>query len=178
MGTRSRVFGVTAVAVLAWGSSAFACSVQPQVRYSLLPEASAPGATVLVEGDYVRSQQPVEIRWNGVAGPLLAVATPERGVLAVQVKVPDVAPGIYSLMLVSKDAGVGRTPFEVTGSAADAPAALSAVELWPGAADAPVLAAEVPAPSDMIGVALLAVGLSGLFGAATVAVARRRRVLA
>lgn len=178
MGARSRVFGVTAAAVLAWSSTAFACSAQPQVRYSLLPEASAPGATVLVEGEYVRSRQPVEIRWNGVAGPLLAIAKPERGALAVQVKVPEVAPGIYSLMLVSKDAGVGRTPFEVTGSAEDAPAALSATKLWPGAADAPALAAEVPVASSMIGVALLAVGLSGLFGAATVAVAHRRRVLA
>lgn len=177
MGMRRVFVGIIGVGLLTMASAAFACTAQPQVRYSLLPEAASPGATVLVEGSYVRTQGQVEVRWNGVSGALLAVATPAQGEISVPVQVPDVAPGVYSLMLVT-DSGVGRTPFEVTGSASNAPAAVSSAQLWPGATDGLVAAEPVSGGPGMIGVGLLAVGLVGLVGGSAVAVTQRRRVLA
>lgn len=177
MGMRKAGLGIIGVTmmVMAWASVAFACSVLPQVSYSLLPESATPGSTVAVEGRNVRTQAPVEIRWNGVGGKVLASVTPVNGEFLVPVQVPEAAPGIYSLMLVTDNAGVGRTAFEVTGSAADTPASKPA-QLWPTTGSA-VPAQGVGGPS-LVGVGLLAVGLVGLFAGSTVAVARRRRVAA
>lgn len=169
------VIGVT-VLVLGWASVAFACSVLPQVSYSLLPESATPGSTVVVEGENVRTQTPVEIRWNGVGGKVLASVTPENGAFAVRVQIPDAAPGIYSLMLVTDNAGVGRTAFEVVGSAADASGSKATAEVWPSTEGA-VPSGTAAGPS-LAGVGLLAIGLVGLFAGTTVAVARRRRVTA
>lgn len=174
MDMRKAGFGVIGVTmmVMAWASMAFACSVLPQVSYSLLPESATPGSTVTVEGRNVRTQAPVEIRWNGVGGKVLASVTPLNGEFAVPVQVPEAAPGIYSLMLVTDNAGVGRTAFEVIGSATDAPASEPAAQLWPNS-DAAVPHGS-PGPST-VGVGLLAGGLVGLFAGTTVTVARRRR---
>lgn len=178
MRTRLAGLGIIGVAVLvlAWASVAFACTVQPQVRYSLLPESAEPGSAVMVEGRNLVTESPVEIRWDGVGGQVLAEATPVDGALSVPVQVPDVAPGVYSLMLVTENAGVGRTAFEVTGAAGDAPAPVSAAQLWPSPTVGLVTANPAAGPS-LAGVALLAVGLVGLFAGSAVAVTRRRRAL-
>lgn len=175
MGIRKSGFGIIGVAMLVLGcaSAAFACSVQPQVSYSLLPESATPGATVMVEGQNVRARTPIEIRWNGVNGKVLASVSPDSGAFAVPVQIPEAAPGIYSLMLVTESAGVGRTAFEVIGSAADAPTSAPTGQLWPNASDAAQRGATDP---SLVGVGLLALGLVGLFAGSTVAVARRRRV--
>lgn len=164
-----------ATAVLCgWASVAFACTAQPQVSYSLLPESAAPGSSIAVRGAAVNTKLPVEIRWNGVKGAVLATAIPVNGTLWVPVQVPDVPPGIYSLVLVTGDAGVARTSFEVTGGATPAPQATA--QLWPSVGDGQ----QVPGPDSLghasLGVALLTLGLVGLFAGSTVAVTRRRRV--
>lgn len=168
----------TGAAVAAgWASVAFACSPMPRV-YSVLPESASPGSTVMVEGREVAAPAPVEIRWNGVRGEVLATATAgSDGTFSVPVRVPDVAPGVYSLTLVAPGVGVGRTAFEVTGSAASAPAG-PAVRLWPSASDAAPATAPASNGTSTAGVALLSVGLVGLAAGTTVAVTRRRRVLA
>jgi hypothetical protein len=168
---------VMALLVLGWASMALACTVQPQVRYSLLPESATPGSTVMVEGKNVATQSPVEIRWNGVGGKVLASATPLNGAFSVPVQVPEAEPGIYSLMLVTEKAGVGRTAFEVIAPAADGPATRPAAQLWPRPPEGPV-------PTDgvgnaaLVGVGLLAVGIVGLFAGSTAVVAYRRRAMA
>ncbi len=176
MDMRKAGFGVIGVTmmVMAWASVSFACSVLPQVSYSLLPESATPGSTVMVKGQNVRSQAQVEIRWNGVGGKVLASATPVNGAFSVPVQVPEVAPGIYSLMLVTDNAGVGRTAFEVVGSAADTRTLEPAAQLWPQS-HGPVPADGTAADPSLVGIGLLAVGLVGLFAGSTVAVARRRR---
>jgi len=171
--TGSRVIAAAALGIVGWTGTAYACSALPQV-YSLLPEVASAGETVQVEGRSVRSAAPVEIRWNGVGGPVLASVTPVGGFLSVPVRVPDVAPGIYSLTLVTRDAGVARAAFEVTGGPGSAPAP-SSVALWPTSAGGDLLTAPVSAPAP-VGVVLLSVGLVGLFAGSTVALLRRRLV--
>lgn len=176
MGMRKAGFGVIGVTmlVLGWVSVAFACTVLPQVSYSLLPESATPGSTVMVQGQNVRTQSPVEIRWNGVGGKVLASAIPDKGAFAVPVQIPEATPGIYSLMLVTENAGVGRTAFEVVGTATDAPTSRPGAQLWTSTqASVP---ADGAADPSLVGVGLLAVGVVGLFAGSTVAVVRRRRV--
>ncbi|MBW3643194.1 MAG: hypothetical protein KY447_09800 [Actinobacteria bacterium] len=171
----ARVATVATAVLLGWASVALGCTAQPQVSYSLLPESAAPGSSVTVRGAAVNTKLPVEIRWNGVNGALLAAATPVNGTLSVPVQVPDVPPGIYSLVLVTGDAGVARTSFEVTGRAAPAPQATA--QVWPSIGNIdPVGAPDSLAPRSL-GVALLAVGLVGLFTGSTVAVTHRRRAV-
>lgn len=177
MRTKKVGYGVIAAAllVLGWASVAFACSVLPQVSYSLLPESATPGSTVVVEGQNVRTQAQVEIRWNGVGGKVLALATPVNGAFSVPVQVPEATPGIYSLMLVTDNAGVGRTAFEVVGSATTAPKPQPAPHPWPGPSDAPIRADRAAGDPTMAGIGFLAIGLVGLFVGSTVAIVRRRR---
>lgn len=166
------IIGVGAAVLIGWAGVAFACSPMPEV-YSVFPESAAPGSTVAVEGRSVTSPSPVEIRWNGVRGQVLAAATPVAGALSVPVQIPDVPPGVYSLSLVTAQ-GVGRTAFEVTGQPRSETAAASRV--WPTVGDRGLAAAPSAAGPNVFGVGLLAVGLAGLFAGSTVAVARRRRV--
>ncbi|MEX2289754.1 MAG: hypothetical protein WD794_05435 [Mycobacteriales bacterium] len=169
-------FGVVGISVagLMWVSAAFACSPLPKVS-SVSPESGAPGETVQVEGE-VRTGAPVEIRWNGVGGELLAVSrVGGDGMLSVPVRIPDVSPGIYSLTLVTSDVGVARTAVEVTAPGGSLPVA--APQLWPTSLAAqPLDAASASNGVSSLGVALLGVGLVGLFAGTTVAVARTRRV--
>lgn len=177
MGMRRVRYGVMGVSllVLGWASVVFACTVQPQVSYSLLPQSASPGSTVMVEGRNVKSQSPVEIRWNGVAGKVLASATPVDGAFSVPVQVPEAAPGIYSLMLVTDNAGVGRTAFEVIGGAADPAGVKSSAQLWPRPAQGYGPGDGAATSPSLVGVGLLAVGVVGLFaGSAAVVVGRRR----
>lgn len=171
----SRAVAAAALGLVGWAGAAFACSPQPQV-YSLLPGVAAPGEKVQVEGRSVMGGAPVEIRWNGVGGQLLAVATPVGGQVSVAVQVPDVAPGIYSLTLVNPDVGMGRTAIEVTGTTGSAPAAASSAALWPTAVEGALAPAAVSSTPGAAGLVLLGAGLVGLFAASTAVVVRRRLV--
>lgn len=182
MGIRRATYAMVAIGMVTlfgWGSVAFACSPQPQV-YSLLPESAAPGETVVVRGQSITSRAPVEIRWNGVTGDVLATAAPGPDAsLSVPVRIPDVSPGVYSLMLVTVDGGVARTAFEVTAAAGSAHASPVSVQtaLWPTVDGAPAASSEGAAPLT-IGLTMLATGLVGLFAGSALLVARRRRVVA
>ncbi|MDQ3643046.1 MAG: hypothetical protein M3450_16660 [Actinomycetota bacterium] len=49
---------------------------------------------------------PVQLRWNGVDGMVLAEATPDRaGNISATFTVPDGMPGYYVLVATQKDAG-------------------------------------------------------------------------
>lgn len=135
-----------------------------------------PRESVQVKGQVDRSG-PVEIRWNGVGGELLATAFPGKdGIFSVPVQVPDVAPGIYSITVATQNAGVGRTALEVTAAGGALPS--STEQLWPSLDSQPFQAAPSSTGVSPVGVGLLGAGLVGLFGASAVAVARTRRVLA
>jgi len=175
MGIRKAGYGVIGVGVAivaTWASVAFACTVQPQVSYSLLPESASPGTTVVVRGESIATRSPVEIRWNGVGGRVLAEATADNGAFSVPVEIPQAAPGIYSLTIVTADGGVGRTALEVMGEEPSSPA--PALQVWPSLATTPDVAAPDSRVPGAIGMALLAVGLVGLVAGSAFAVIRRR----
>lgn len=168
--------GVVVGAIVWAASMAFACTVAPQVSYSLFPESAAPGQTVTVEGKAVSSREPVQIRWNSTKGKVLATTVATNGAFSVPVTIPEVPNGVYSLMLVTADAGVGRTALEVTGAPGVAAPAATSAQLWPEAVTVKANPAPGPGPGQM-GVALLAVGLVGLFAGSVVAVTHRRRAV-
>lgn len=173
--TLGGAIGAGILVLVGWAGVAFACTAAPPEVYSILPESAAPGSTVVVQGRSVRSDAPVDIRWNGVGGQRLATATPASGAFSVPVQIPAVSPGVYSLTAVTADGRVGRTAFEVTSVPGSAPAAPA--PLWPSVAERS--ATTSPGGGvNQAGVALLALGLVGLFAGSTVAVSRRRRVLA
>ena len=173
MRTQKAVLGGLAMtfAVLAgWASVAFACTAQTQVT---APPEAAPGATVQVEGKTVPSGGPVEIRWNGVKGSVLATAMPVDGALSVPVQIPTMTPpGVYAITLIAANGEVGRTALEV-----GQPGLVRTPDSSPWSNDAGRPAATAPASSgaSSAGAALLAIGLVGVFAASTVAVVRRRR---
>lgn len=166
--------------ILGLATSAWACTAQ--VGVAPLPiQAAAPGSEVVVSGN---SSTPgnVEIRWNGMRGPVLATALADKGPYGVAfeapVTIPQVSPGVYYLVVAGGDQGVGRTAVEVTAApglaSSTAPAAAAAA--WDPIPAPPVLAAvESRAPVE-VGVALFTVGLITLVAGFGVAGVRRRRV--
>lgn len=178
------VAGVFAV-VLGASSLAWACSAQARVL-AANPPAGLARSPVTVRGEAVTPSQAVEIRWNSVQGERVGSAVADAsGNFSAQATVPDAAPGVYSLIVVAGDTGVGRMAFEVTPALDTQPvAALSPASHLNGARSAWDSPARTQEPSSSpgglglgAGVGLLAVGLVVLFAGSTVAVTRRRRVI-
>jgi len=189
------VGGFASLATLAGlGSSAWACTGSP-ASTSISPKVGLVGGQVTVAGTGY-GQAPVEIRWSGTTGPLLATAQGPN--FSVKVDVPaDAAPGMFYIAAVQRD-GAGAVSnkvadtFEVTGPAASTapspagPSAASATgDLWSGFAQGPgpVPSTDVTTPADpstspnlAIGVGLMGVGSAAVFGGFAVAAVRRRRV--
>lgn len=190
MGTkRVTLVGFVTVAVsLMVLSAAWACTGQPQV-FSVSPLTATAGSEVTMRGNEVAEGTPIELRWNGVAGPKLAEATAaETGNFVLAFTVPaDAEPGVYSLMVVAgqgeAEAGVGRTTFEVAAdpqaaSAAGGPGTPQGFHAPVDSVGLDVPASPASATALTAGVLLLAVGASGLFGGFAVATVSRRRALA
>lgn len=171
------VAGTVGVAGVVAGQ-AWACTPTAKI-VSASPAAAVPGAQVRVAVESVSTQGPVEIRWNSLTGDRLATAAFDGRAYAASVAVPDVAPGVYTLIATADGAGVARTSFEVTapaGSTATPAAAPSLTSNW---ADQPV--AQTPSGSMtgvVAGSGLLAVGLVSTFAGFAVAAGRRRHALA
>lgn len=174
------VTGAAAVVLVA-ASVAWACTVQSQL-FALSPPIGRPGTAVEVRGKAIWTSGPertqVEIRWDGVRGPVVGSAVADRtGAFSAMATVPDTAPGVYSLVVVvpGTDTGVTRTAFEVTA----APGAASerrplAATAWGDSAG--LDAADRASQTGLLaGGALLSFGLGALFSAFGVAAVRRRR---
>lgn len=116
-------WGFVALALLAVGR-AWACVPQPFVTVE--PRASGPpGTEVTVEGTGFGSD-PVEIRWNTLDGQRLASTGGPN--FSLSVAIPDVPPGLYQIVVLSRDADASVTqkalaPFDVRedGSAVVSP---------------------------------------------------------
>lgn len=157
---------------------AWACTGQPQV-FSVSPLTAPVGAEVTMRGEAVAVATPVELRWNGVAGPKLAEVTAGADAsFALSFTVPEAEPGVYSLVVVTDGAAaVGRTAFEVSGAGAQAADS--------GFASATEAAGLEGAPTGvgssaalLAGAGLLAFGSVALVGGVAVATLRGRRALA
>ena len=165
--------------VLGLASVAWACTPTARVL-SVSPGTASPGSQVDIAVESVSTQGPVEIRWNSLTGERLATATWNGEAYAASVAVPEVAPGVYTLVATADGAGVARTSFEVTPATAAVPtpaAAVTPADRWAPRAvlDAAPSGAN---PGVVAGSALLAVGLVSAFAGFAVAAGRRRRVLA
>lgn len=101
---------------LVLAARAWACV--PLSVVTVLPNSSGPaGSTVQVKGE--NFQGPVEVRWNSEEGPLLASVN--NPATTTTVKVPAVAPGLYTLIMLSRQpdrtvGAIARAPFYVQGA--------------------------------------------------------------
>ena len=194
MTTRARaaLLGGSVVASVVFGvaSLAWACTNFARVD-AINPPADAARSEVTVRGVVGGANTPVELRWNALNGPVVGAANADAsGQFSVKGTVPQAEPGIYSIIAVAGEAGVGRVAFEVTAPAG-APPAVSPVGLngadgpsrglWSGY-DAGSSSLDSPASSPdlaiQLGLGLLGVGLAGTLAGVAVATTRRRaRVL-
>lgn len=165
-------------------STAWACTGQPQV-FSVTPLAATAGSEVTMRGGLVAPGRELELRWNGVTGPTLTrTVVDEEATFAMAFTLPeDAEPGVYSVVAVSDDqgVGVGRSAIEVLADPGAEQAAVGSAEGF-AAEEAPGLnvadqADPVTAPL-VAGVALLSLGVAGLFAGFALATVQRRRAMA
>lgn len=166
------------------GAAAFACTNLATLNLS--STAGKAGDTVTVTGSSFAVGRgdaptiPVQLRWNGVDGVVLAETTPDRaGNISATFKVPEGMPGYYVLVATQKDAkGVdtygtpARASYQILG-----PNGQSVVT--PPASAAAATVADAPSSSGIIAltVGLGVLGLA-LFGAGFVAFVRQTRAAA
>lgn len=186
--------------------AAWACTVSPSL--SVEPGFSTPGSLVTIQGAFIpigaktgqaSEAGPVEIRWNGSDGPLLASSeasskpVPDGTNLSVPVTVPSQArPGVYYLVAVQRDASgnviaKAAETFEVRSAGSSVSGASQRAvsgDLWSGlagntgrisAAESEVRAA---ASSGYLAVGISLAGISALalaLGAGTLA-SRKRKI--
>jgi len=173
--------------VLSTAGAAWACTSQPRLL-AVSPIRERPGEAVTITGEGVPAPV-VAIRWNTLNGPKLAEVTPQAGSFSTSIVVPDVAPGVY-FVLVETTAGVARAAFEVAAGPGNRSAVSSlsgqGVEtgLWQGFgrnASGTGLADNAPSPRSgsnaplAAGIALLGAGLVAMTGLGGVAYRGRRR---
>ncbi len=178
------LFAAGAVASLVVGAAAFACTNLATLNLS--STAGKAGDVVTVTGSSFAvgrgdaATLPVQLRWNGVDGMVLAEATPDRaGNISATFTVPDGMPGYYVIVATQKDAkGIdtygtpARASYQILGPNGQS------VVAGPAASTAAVLPAE-PSSTGIIAltVALGLLGL-GLFAAGFVAFVRQTRAAA
>lgn len=165
------------VVVLSAASMAWACTYQPRI-VGVTPQATERGAVVTMTAQGVAAGQAVEVRWNGAEGLKLAETRSDAiGNFSVDVAIPDVAPGVYSLVAVAGSNGVARAAFEVTGdvlSSVEAhPAIAASTGFGPSLVDAAPASSSRTSPGFMAGIALLVVGSAALLSGAAAATVRR-----
>jgi hypothetical protein len=178
---RSGVVGAAVSVVV--GATAFACTNLATLNLS--STAGKAGDTVTVTGSSFAVGRgdaptiPVQLRWNGVDGMVLAETVPDRaGNISATFAVPEGAPGYYVLVATQKDArGVdtygtpARASYQILG-----PNGQSVVTPPASAA-----AASVPSEPSSSGIIALTVGLGvlglALFGAGFVAFVRQARAV-
>ena len=173
-----------AAASLIVGAAAFACTNLATLNLS--STAGKAGDIVTVTGSSFAVGRgdaptlPVQLRWNGVNGTVLAETVPDRaGNISATFTVPEGAPGYYVLVATQKDArGVdtygtpARASYQILGANGQS------VVTPPAAASA----AAVPSEPSSTGIIALTVALGlvglGLFAAGFIAFVRQTRATA
>jgi hypothetical protein len=181
---KGTVIAAAAAATLIVGAAAFACTNLATLNLS--STAGKAGDVVTVTGSSFAVGRggeptlPVQLRWNGVNGMVLAETTPDRaGNISATFTVPEGAPGYYVLVATQKDAAGGdtygtpaRASYQILGPNGQS------VVAQPGVASA----AALPAEPSSSGIIALTVGLGvlglALFGAGFIAFVRQTRAAA
>jgi len=164
---------------LSLASVAWACTSQPRI-FALGSHDAPPGSDVRVSGQAVAPQGAVEVRWNGVEGPVLAQATADaNGSFSVVARIPEATPGVYTIIAVAGGTGVARSAFEVTSrpaSTAQANVVVHAGDFaWRALSSSVASTPQAGIGFSLIaGMGLLAAGIAGL-SVVSIALLRRRR---
>lgn len=121
----SLVVAVAALVLVGLAGAVWACT--PHATITPVGIASGPSGSVVAMAGKVNTQDSVEVRWGGVSGQLVGQVPAgdlDGGEFSTEITVPEVDPGVYSIVAVNGDRGVARAAFEVTaGSASPGPAA-------------------------------------------------------
>lgn len=177
-----RVKVVLIVAVLgmvALAGVALACTPKPE-KFALDPPAAAPGEPVTVEGVAAPNAE-VAIHWNSVDEAVVAETSADRsGDFSTTFEVPEQLEGGVAYVVASVDdgGGVTRAALEVTGGEQAATTAEEAWTLAPDAAAADTGSSPLSSTPLVAGMAMLTLGVVGLFGGAAAASLQRRPALA
>lgn len=113
----SEGFALWCIIVLVFGTAvAFACVPQANL-VTLQPDSSGPAGSEVTLNAVNVDPGPAEVRWNGADGQLLAEG--EGPNFSVPVKIPEVATGLYTVVVISRqpNGAIGNSatvPFQVT----------------------------------------------------------------
>lgn len=164
-------------ALLVAATAAWACTPQPR-SFAVSPSMAVAGSAASVVGQGVAPGEPVEVRWNRLDGGVIGTAVAdERGRFRADVRIPEAAPGVYSVLFAaggqpSKATGVGRLAFEVAGSNGQR-ASSERPEFW---SSQPETHRSNPNGNSLaLGAGLASLGAVTLSAGATLAVLRRTR---
>lgn len=180
---------LAALALLAVASTASACTSMIGM-HPLSSPMGEPGREVRVSGTSPGTT-PVEVRWDGLRGPLLALAPvdEETRQFSVDVRIPEAVPGVHYVVAVGGrttgdvDAGWTRASFTIPGPV---PPPAQPGQVAPGQPDPslfpegaawqlPSSGASGPGSDMALGVGLLALGgVSLVVGFGVLGVRRRR----
>lgn len=192
-GYRTKIAVGTGAVGVVLGAASLAWACTAQLGFGIQPGGGLAGTPVTASGE--SAPGPVDLHWNGVDGPVVAKATvPESGTFVVGFTVPDVAPGVYTVVALSRggDGTVlkSEAPFQVSpNQASTGPSAQTvAADLWSGFASGDKVPASGPsnvtgssatdASQLTLGVGLLGGGLALLGAGFAAAEARRRKAMA
>ncbi len=176
--------------VIVTASFAWACTNFARVD-AINPPLGATQSQVTLRGAGVAANAVVELRWNALDGQVIGQANSDAGgAFSVTGTVPDAAPGVYSIIAVSGQTGLGRAAFE-TVAAPGTPSLRPAVgldgangsasHLWTGynsgfgGLDSP---ASSPDFVVRLGAGILVIGVIAIGSGTAVVTSRRRRALA
>jgi len=185
-------------ALLATGL-AWACTSQPTV-IGLVPSAlhrapanaEGPLGKILVQGQFPASTAPLDIRWNGLDGPILAQALPEaNGSFTASVDIPDAPADVYYIVVADRSGATARVAFQIlppgeSPKQASQPGLVGArasADLWKGFATTqstvsdPGVASRTPGPSKALGFSLFGLGLAGVIAGVGFAARRTKKAL-
>ncbi len=119
-----RVGRLASTACMAAGLVVFVSAVAvsacvPQPLISLDPKSSGPSGSQVTVNVFSLSGGRAELRWNSIDGEMLATGGGSE--LSQSITIPQVPPGLYSIILLERTASgalaaSGRAAFEVTGS--------------------------------------------------------------
>lgn len=192
---KMRIIGraLFAAVLLCPAAVAWACSPAPGQTLIVSPDSAPQRSIVNITGSEISPS--AVIHWNAVNGPVVGeAATDPAGHFSAQVTVPQVEPGIYTLVVVHPSGEPARLPLEVIPSG-DSTAASSTPSGHNGSAISQDLASawsearpytsEEAAPSGSsysskgamgLGAALALVGTAASISAGAALVLRRRRM--
>ena len=106
--------GVLISAILVAGATAWACISVASLSVS--PAQAQPGQQVEVKGEGYNTK-PVDLRFNGLDGPVLATVTAQGGAIKATVTIPqDAKPGNY-VVFATQEAQPGNTTWGIPSRA-------------------------------------------------------------